>query len=200
MRYVAFFRGINVGGKNIVKMAELKKLFYGFGFQKIQTYIQSGNVVFDAEENASQVMDKIREGFLAAFGFESALMLRTAEEMTGIIDGLPFSEEEISEAETSDPAVEHLYVYLLDGTDVRERAEQLLSSYTGPDLMRIGTNEIYLLCHESVRNSKLAVLLGKLNVPMTARNWKTITKLSEMITISTAANSSSPITSELFPK
>ncbi len=181
MRYVAFFRGINVGGKNIVKMAELKKLFSGFGFQKIQTYIQSGNVVFDAEENASQVMEKIREGFFAAFGFESALMLRTTEEMTGIMEDLPFSEQEIREAEASDPAVEHLYVYLLDGTDVRERAEQLLSSYTGPDLLRIGANEIYLLCHESVRNSKLAVLLGKLNVPMTARNWKTITKLSEMM-------------------
>ncbi len=45
MKYAAFFRGINVGGKNIVKMAELKKLFSDLGFQKVETYIQSGNVV-----------------------------------------------------------------------------------------------------------------------------------------------------------
>ena len=181
MKYVAFFRGINVGGKNIVKMAELKKLFFDLGFQKVETYIQSGNVVFDTEENVIQAAKKIQKGFSAVFGFECALTLRTAREMADIIEALPFCEQEINEAVASDPAVEHLYVYLLDGADIREQFDEIICTYTGRDRMRLGANEIYLLCHESIRNSKLAALLGKLKVSLTARNWKTISKLYEMI-------------------
>ncbi len=101
--------------------------------------------------------------------------------MADIIEALPFYEQEINEAVASDPAVEHLYVYLLDGEDIRQQFDEIICTYTGRDRMRLGANEIYLLCHESIRNSKLAALLGKLKVSLTARNWKTISKLYEMI-------------------
>ena len=182
MKYAAFFRGINVGGKNTVKMAELKKLFSDLGFQKVQTYIQSGNVVFDAEEDVAHAAWKIQKCFSAAFGFECAVVLRTVREMAGIIESLPFSEREIEEASSSNPAVEHLYVYLMEGSDVGEQFDGLVRAYAGRDQMRLGTNEIYLLCHESIRDSKLAASLGKLKVSLTARNWKTINKLYEMMT------------------
>ncbi|SHN82026.1 Uncharacterized conserved protein, DUF1697 family [Desulfitobacterium chlororespirans DSM 11544] len=163
-----------------MKMTELKKLFSDLGFQKVQTYIQSGNVVFDTEDNATQAMQKIQKGFSTAFGFECAVMLRTAREMADMVEVLPFSEGEINEAVASNPAVEHLYVYLLDGADIRQQFDGLICTYTGRDRMVLGANEIYLLCHESIRDSKLATSLGKLKVSLTARNWKTISKLYEI--------------------
>lgn len=181
MKYVAFFRGINVGGKNIVKMAELKKLFSELGFQGVQTYIQSGNVVFETEDDAVRARRKIEEGFSSAFGFACAVTLRTAGELAAMADALPFDRREIEEAEAANPAVEHLYVYLLDGTDVREQFDELVRAYAGQDRMELRANEIDLLCRESIRTSKLAAALGRLKTPVTARNWKTICKLREMM-------------------
>lgn len=183
MKYAAFFRGINVGGKNMVKMAELRKLFSDLGFQKVQTYIQSGNAVFEAGENASQATKKIQDGFSAAFGFECAVMLRTAEEMTGIVEGLPFSEQELSEAAAACPEAEHLYVYLLDELDTgrRRQFDEMIGAYSGRDRMKLGEGVIYLMCRESIRNSEPAARLSKLRVSMTARNWKTISKIHEMM-------------------
>ncbi|WP_242659892.1 hypothetical protein [Desulfitobacterium hafniense] len=107
-------------------------------------------------------------------------MLRAAWEMADMVEVLPFSEGEINEAVASNPAVEHLYVYLLDGSDIRQQFDGLIRTYTGRDRMVLGANEIYLLCHESIRDSKLATSLGKLKVSLTARNWKTISKLYEI--------------------
>lgn len=182
MKYAAFFRGINVGGKNMVNMAQLKKLFSDIGFQNVRTYIQSGNVVFDAEEDAAQASEKIRRNFYDVFGFDCTVMLRTSQEIEKIIDSLPFSGQKISDAEAADTTVEHLYVYLMDGSDIREKFNELVSNYSGHDSISLGTNEVYLLCHESIRNSKPAVLLNKLNVPLTSRNWKTMCKIREIIT------------------
>lgn len=181
MQYAAFFRGINVGGKHIVKMAQLKQLFSNLGFQDVQTYIQSGNVIFSTGETAPQAMDSIQKGFFESFGFESAVMLRSAEEIADIIQNLPFCEEEISEAQTSNPAVEHLYLYLLDRSDIDAQLEELMRGYTGSDQIRFRSKEIYLLCHNSIRDSKLAASLGKLDASLTARNWKTMNKLYQMM-------------------
>lgn len=181
MKYVALFRGINVGGKNIVKMSELKKLFESLGFLVFQTYIQSGNVVFASNEDTKTTMNKIRAGFNTAFGFDCAVTFRTAVEMQAILSGLPFSAEEIEEAKAANNQVEHLYVYLADEDIPVQSVEKLVSDYTGPDMPRASGREVYLLCHQSVRDSKPAAALAKLGMPMTARNWKTMTKLCELI-------------------
>lgn len=61
--YAAFFRGINVGGKNIVKMKDLVKLFTDLGFEKVKSYLQSGNVVFESEEAEAEMKKRIRTAF-----------------------------------------------------------------------------------------------------------------------------------------
>lgn len=180
MKYIALFRGINVGGKNTVKMADLKHFLADMGCQNVQSYIQSGNVVFDASAGQNELIDKIQEGFARTFGFDSALILRTLEEWTAIITGLPFSEKELHEAAAAKPDVEHLYVYLAEDRLPTAAIEQLKAAYHGKDAFHIGKREIYLLCYDSIRDSKLAASLSKLGVPLTARNWKTIEKLHEM--------------------
>ncbi len=181
MRYAAFFRGINVGGKNIVNMAALKELFISLGFGQVRTYIQSGNVVFDTAETSDMVADQINRSFAHKFGFASALMLRTGDEMDEIIRNLPFAAQEIAEAEAANANVVHLYVYLLDEAPDQDAVNELCAAYTGADLLRVGKRELYLLCHQSIRDSKLTASLAKLKAPMTARNLNTINKIYEMM-------------------
>lgn len=181
MRYIALFRGINVGGKAVVKMADLKKLLTGLGYRDVQSYIQSGNVVFDAEATQGKLTNEIQEGFAHALGFNSMVTLRTEAEWSALVAGLPFSQEEMDAATAVNPDVEHVYVYLAEETLDAAAVEALIAGYSGGDRLRFGKREIYLLCRGSIRDSKPAAALSKLHVPLTARNWKTIMRLQEML-------------------
>lgn len=108
-------------------------------------------------------------------------MLCTSDEINAVIQDMPFSPEEIAAAEAANPDVEHLYVYLMDNAPECGEIEKLAAGYAGPDKLCAGRREIYLLCHQSIRDSKPAAALGKLGVPMTSRNWKTMNKLCEML-------------------
>ena len=93
MKYVAFFRGINVGGKNIVKMSDLSRLFIGLGFHDVKTYIQSGNVLFSSDKEQILLVPLIEQAFEEQFRFPSAVVVRSGEEIKRIVDSLPFGAE-----------------------------------------------------------------------------------------------------------
>jgi uncharacterized protein (DUF1697 family) len=180
MQYVALFRGINVGGKNVVKMYDLKQLFTELGMYNVKTYIQSGNVVFESDSDKASLHSVIYKGFANRFGFESDVMIRDVNEMTDLIKLFLFSEVEISSAEAADPEVEHIYVYFLDHLDSK-LIDDMCKEFAGPDIIRPGKNEIYLLCHQSIRKSKLAIRIAKIFNSATARNWKTVNKLYNLM-------------------
>ncbi|MDR0434979.1 MAG: DUF1697 domain-containing protein [Gracilibacteraceae bacterium] len=181
MTYAALFRGINVGGKNIVKMVELRQLLSGLGFRNVKTYIQSGNAIFDSDDEAPKIKETIQVAFQSAFQFECAVILRTKEEIEAVIKSLPFSKTEMAEAAAANSEVEHLYYYFSDNPPGRSMIRTIGAEYGGPDKLAVGAGGMYLLCHESIRDSKLAAALVKQNFSMTARNWKTLTKLSAMM-------------------
>lgn len=181
MKYIALFRGINVGGKNIVKMADLKTLFVGLGYSHVQTYIQSGNAIFDADEEIETIQAHIQNAFSEMFGFESAVLLRTKDDITTVLGNPPFSPADIAQAEAANPDVEHLYVYFLEETSTQESFQRIYAEYQGADRLSIWRKALFLLCHQSIRNSKLAATLSQLNIPMTSRNWKTLCKLHDML-------------------
>ena len=158
MQYIAFFRGINVGGRNIIKMVDLKQLFLTLGFLNVCTYIQSGNVVFDAEKPDAQT---IQAAFTRRFSLESAILLRSRDELRKIVRDMPFSPEEVERAQQEYPDVEHLYVFLSAGPIDAARIQKITSTYNGRDKLILTEREAYLLCYESIRNSKLATVLGK---------------------------------------
>jgi uncharacterized protein (DUF1697 family) len=174
--YIALLRGINVGGKNRIKMAELKRTFESMGLSRVQTYIQSGNVLFKSNEEEEPLRKRIEHGIEADFGFSVTVVLRTADELKRIAANCPFSEEEVSGAEASSEG-ESLYVSLLLEEPSQERIERLGDFRSEGDEYRIEGREVYLLFRHSIRNSKLANNLQKLDVPSTVRNWKTINKL-----------------------
>ena len=181
MKYVDFFRGINVGGKNIAKMSVLSQLFIRLGFFDVKTYIQSGNVFFSSDMEQHLLIPLIEQAFEEQFGFTSAVVIRSDAEIKSVIDSLPFGTAEIEQAQNENPDVEHIYFYLSNSAIDVERVKQLCASYSGKDRFQIINREIYLLCFQSVRDSKLATMLTKLPQPLTSRNLKTMEKISSML-------------------
>lgn len=98
MQYVAFLRGINVGGNKRVNMADLKKMCEDMGFAHVKTYINSGNVIFETDNKSSETLTKeIEEQIQKTFGFEVKVMVRTIDTLEKILKENPFnhaSEEE----------------------------------------------------------------------------------------------------------
>ncbi|MEJ8544708.1 DUF1697 domain-containing protein [Brevibacillus borstelensis] len=174
--YIALLRGINVGGKNLIKMAELKRTFEAMGLSRVRTYIQSGNVLFESEEEEEPLRVRIEHEVEAAHGFFVNVVLRNAEELRRIAASCPFSEEELSRAGASAEG-ESLYVAFLLREASQESVECLAPYKSEDEQYRASGREIFLLFGKSVRNSRLAANLQRLDVPVTVRNWKTLNKL-----------------------
>lgn len=90
VRYLALLRGINVGGKNLVKMADLRAVFETMGFAEVATYIQSGNVLFRApRQKREELAARIESGISGRFGAELKVVLLTEAHLKGVVDGAP---------------------------------------------------------------------------------------------------------------
>jgi uncharacterized protein (DUF1697 family) len=177
--YIAFLSAINVGGKNKIKMAVLKRVFEAIGLHEVRTYIQSGNVLFRSDDSEASLCSKIEHELESVFGIPLKVILRTSAELEQIIANQPFSKEEIMEAESL-ADVETRYVALLAHDLLSEKIECLDIHASQSDRCRIRGREVYLLFHHSIRDSKIAGNLYKLDVPMTVRNWNVLSKLSEL--------------------
>lgn len=177
--YIALLRGINIGGKNIIKMADLKRVFESLGLCEVKTYIQSGNVIFKSNDVEKSICNKIEHEIEAVFGITLKVILRTSTELEQIILNCPFSKDEVIEAEALSE-VKTLYVALLTHNPLKEKIECIDVYRSESDKYQVIGREVYLLFRHSIRNSKLANNLYKLNVPITVRNWKTLSKLNEL--------------------
>jgi uncharacterized protein (DUF1697 family) len=171
--YISLLRGINVGGHNVIKMAELRSLFESMGLGVVKTYIQSGNVLFESDEEADLLRQQIEQELYAHFGFSVTVILRTAMELEQIIENCPFQADNLSEGES-------LHISFLAQAPSQEAINNVLTYNSETEECKIIGKEIYLYFRQSFRNSKLTIQLQKLNVPGTLRNWKTINKLATM--------------------
>jgi uncharacterized protein (DUF1697 family) len=179
--YIALLRGINVGGKNKIKMGDLRQLLEMLGLKRVETYIQSGNVIFESDEEEEILRDRIERGIESKFGFSSAIILRTGQELQKIIRECPFTPEEIKEAEGMNQEGESMYAAFMPKTTETEKVESLKVYESEYEECRLRNREVYLLLRHSIRTSKLAVNLTKLDMPSTVRNWKTINKLGTIV-------------------
>lgn len=173
--YVALLRAINVGGHNMIKMAELKRMFEALGLGRVQTYIQSGNVLFESADEEAPLRRRIEDEIRVFFGFPVTVVLRTAGQMEQVVEACPFAADNLKEGES-------LYVSLLAEAPSQEGIDRLLASHSDTDECRFAGREIYILCRQGISKSKFAnnFLEQKLGVPATARNWQTMTKLVAM--------------------
>lgn len=174
--HVALLRGINVGGKHIVPMAELSRIFEEAGGAGVRTYIQSGNVVFSATPSgAKRVARAVAEMIAAEFGFEPRIMVRTREELERVVAGNPL----ITAA--CDPKRHH--VGFLAETPGAARVAGLDPGRSPRDRFVVRGDVIYVHYGVSVLESKLtgAYIDGVLGTSSTFRNWRTVLKLAEMV-------------------
>lgn len=173
---IALLRGINVGGKNKIKMAELKRALTEQGVKEVQTYIQSGNILFASEEEEGTLGLRMEEVIRREFHLDIPVVLRTAAELQATAKNCPFTAEEIAAAEASSTG-ECLYVAFLRREPTAEALERFAAYANDKELFRVSGREVYLLFTESVRNSKLTANLQRLDAYATVRNWNTVNKL-----------------------
>lgn len=170
--WVALLRGINVSGHKPVPMAKLRESLIGLDFRNVQTYVQSGNVVFSAvEKSASGLEAKIEERLEENFGFSIPVILRTAKELSAVACSLPFTGK-IDRA--------RLYVTFLRKAPPKSAKLEIPAGTH--DEFQICDREIYLHCPEGYGATKLsnAFFERKFGVEATTRNWKTVQTLRTM--------------------
>jgi len=169
---VALLRGINLLGRNKLPMKDLAEVFVEAGCKDVQTYIQSGNVVFRCPRSASARLPEVIGVKVAErFGHKPRLLLRTAEQMQRILRSNPFLKAGAPE--------EHLHVLFLADVPSPDRVKLLDPHRSPPDQFEVWGQEIYLRLPNGVADSKLtsAYFDSKLATWCTSRNWRTVTKL-----------------------
>lgn len=174
--YISFLRGINVSGKNMIGMADLKKLFGNLGFTDIQTYVQSGNVIFRAENTDPGKAEKmITEAIRCEFSFEVPVIVLTPAKLERIINGNPFRDDP-----GKDPSFMH--VTFLASAPAAFDPTQILAKKAEGEEIAFSDEAVYLFCPNGYGNTKLSsqFLENKLGVTATTRNWRTTMQLREM--------------------
>ncbi|MFC0215520.1 DUF1697 domain-containing protein [Paenibacillus chartarius] len=171
--YAAFWRGINVGGKNMIKMAELKKTLELMGLRQVQTYINSGNALFESEEPAAALSERIEAEVLKLQGVSSKVMLRTAEELERIVKECPYLGE-------MDENGKNVHVGLLSEPASGQQLDKLADRIGETDEFTVCSLEIYFLYRRSILESRLASNVQKLGKQITTRNMNTMNKLHEL--------------------
>jgi uncharacterized protein (DUF1697 family) len=172
--YVALLRGVNVGGKNKLRMKELVDLFVEAGCMCVRSYIQSGNVLFEVSPStAAKLSDEIAAQILKRFGFRTAVLLRSSEQLSEIISNNPFVK--------AGKAPETLHVMFLAGLPKASELKNLDPDRSPPDEFIVQGQEIYLILPNGAAKTRLtnAYFDSKLSTTSTSRNWRTVQKLFE---------------------
>jgi uncharacterized protein (DUF1697 family) len=175
--HVGLLRGINVGGKNKLAMKDLAAIFAAEGATSVKTYIQSGNVVFEAPERlASRLAKNATARIAEQHGLDVPVILRTASELAAVARGNPLL------ARGARP--DSLHVIFLADTPSAKQVATLDPARSPPDRFELCGRDIYVCCPNGVARSKLTIAYfdSKLGTSGTGRNWRTVGKLVELST------------------
>jgi len=181
-KYTAILRGINVGGRRKIRMADLRKLFIEWGYSNVATYIQSGNVVFEtAITDKMTIASHIKEGIRQQYSFDVPVIVRTAAEMEAVAQNNPFFEGTTNDYQIAD--IKPLHVTFLQTVPTDEQIAQLAAFDVGNDEYAIVGTAVFIRCKGGYSKTKLTnqLLERKLKVSATTRNWKTVLKLWTML-------------------
>ena len=147
--------------------------------QDVSTYIQSGNVLFSSGKGEEELKLELEAVIHKSFGLDIPVILRSIPQLEKIRENIPFSEQEISEKENSVEG-EVLYLFMFAESPSLRDIERISAHKEGCDQFEIKGRDLYVLFDKTIRNSKMATVLQKTEVPVTSRNIKTINKLIEL--------------------
>lgn len=174
--HLALLRGINVSGHNMIKMDVLKKLLENVGFQNVRTYIQSGNVFVDSEEEyGASIGFKIKQEIFKELGLEVPVVVIGKEDLEACLNNNPYLNKKEFDSKK-------LYVAFLSKELQGSAINDLKISQFKPDEAAIDKNKIFIKYAVGAGKTRLdqKYIEKKLNVTATIRNWYTVTTLLEM--------------------
>ncbi len=172
-RFVALLRGINVGGKNMIPMADLRRCIADLSFEEVSSYIQSGNVIFSAPKGGkAEILSRIQTALSTRFGFAGPVALRSRAQMRRIVRNAPpgYGEEP--------GAYRYDVIFLLPSLRVKTVAAAVRPR-EGVDSISPGPGVLYCRCLTEKAGMSRLRLLSALPIyqKMTVRNWRTTTRL-----------------------
>jgi uncharacterized protein (DUF1697 family) len=171
--YISILRGINLGGHNSIKMYELKNLLSKRGLKNIETYIQSGNVIYQHKSISNAKLDTfIQDEILQQFKFEVPVITLTIDELKAIAKSNPFSKDKKKDTL-------FFHITFLSDEPQKENLDKIICLSYPPDEFIIIGKTVYLYCPNGYGNTKLSnkFLENKLKLSATTRNWKTTKEL-----------------------
>ncbi|CAN7552809.1 DUF1697 domain-containing protein [Paenibacillus sp. LjRoot153] len=175
-RYVAMLRGINVSGQKIIKMDRLRQLFESMAFTHVSTYIQSGNVIFNADEVDTAILrDRIVYELKEQLTFDIPVIIRTPAELQEIVQDTPYATVNVDENEQR-------YVTFLSQAPTTASLAKLEAAQSEVDEYHVKGLTVYLLIRKNYGDSKFSnnFIEKKLGVAATTRNWETVNKLIQL--------------------
>jgi uncharacterized protein (DUF1697 family) len=178
--YLALLRGINVSGKKIIKMEDLRKLMESTGYTNVKTYIQSGNVIFESKETLAKKIGAAIEALIQKqYGFDVTVFVIDKKSIEKAVDNNPFVEGR----EEEPSGFKKLYVTFLSEVPSQENIEKLRQAPIGNDLIETEGNILYFNMESKASDSKLSnnLIESKLKLRATTRNWNTTLKLLSMM-------------------
>ena len=184
-KYVAFLRAVNVGGHGLVRMKDLAGMFAAVGCEQMQTYIQSGNVIFDvSEKTAAATMRKVQGNLSELLGTEITVVFRSRREIEDVVKRNPFKVLNID-------GTEKLYVALLSQKPPHKAKLPLVSSKERLEAFQMRKLDVYIVSRKR-RNGMYGFpnnfIEKELGVMATTMNWSTVTKIVELMQANSPLN------------
>jgi uncharacterized protein (DUF1697 family) len=173
--YIALLRGINVGGKNILKMERLREQCTQLGFENVRTYVQSGNVLFEADGSAAKCCQTLEKKLAGQTTLPVSVVVRTGADLKRVIAVNPYLR--VKGVDRS-----RLAVAFLSAAPSKETMKKLSAMDFGPDRFSAAGKDIFLHCPTGYARTKLSnnTLERVLSVRATTRNWNTVITLHKL--------------------
>ncbi len=171
---IAILRGINVGGKRKILMADLKVSCQKLGWENVESYIQSGNLIFNSNEENRALETSLEKSITENYGFDVPVIVRDATELKKAVEKNPFYKADLD--------ISQLHLTFLKSQPSVEGLEKIRTYDFEPDKMSISGENIYIFCQGKYHKSKLTnnFFERHLKTRATTRNWKTTLKLLEL--------------------
>jgi uncharacterized protein (DUF1697 family) len=171
MRQIVLLRGVNLGPSRRLAMGDLRTLLTSLGYDDARTLLQSGNVVLTTGKKPATLKAELEQHIAAGFGLETEVFVRTRDELADVVARNPLRGVAVNPS--------RYLVSFLSGEPEADRVRELATVAVAPEGLAASGREIYSWHPNGIRDSKLARLLAKerLGVSATARNWNTVTKL-----------------------
>jgi uncharacterized protein (DUF1697 family) len=174
--YFSILRGINVSGQKSIKMADLKAIYESLGFSNVQTYIQSGNVVFNSTMiDCNEIIKVIQFAILEQYNFDVPVFVFTIQDLDETIDGVELMK-------LKQEHFDKLHVTFLSSIPHFDLVNKLKEFDFSPDFFVIKENVIYVYCPNGYGKTKLSNTFfeNKLKISATTRNWKSVHALKDL--------------------